>query len=38
MARTKSILEFFGSWPCKKELGRIAKELKKERDIFKIDS
>jgi len=31
----KGILDFFGAWPDKKELSKISKELKKERESFK---
>lgn len=31
----KSIFDFFGAWPDKKELDRISRELKKERESFK---
>lgn len=31
----KNVLDFFGAWPDKKELGKISKELKKERESFK---
>lgn len=31
----KSVFDFFGKWPDKKELSKISKELKKERESFK---
>ena len=33
--KSRSVLDFFGAWPDKKELDKISKELKKERAAFK---